>query len=70
MSRATFRERLRYWFDNTMSRGTVALIGWLALVSLGLILMVTLLSLWLTPCRGGEEPRRHGHDVDGPDARR
>ncbi|MDP9864757.1 MULTISPECIES: CASTOR/POLLUX-related putative ion channel [Streptosporangium] len=49
MSRATFRERVRYWFDNTMSRGAVALIGWLALISLGLILLVTLLSLWLTP---------------------
>ncbi|MFF5207909.1 potassium transporter TrkA [Streptosporangium sp. NPDC000396] len=49
MSRATFRERTRYWFDNTMSRGTVALIGWLALISMGLILLVTALSLWLTP---------------------
>jgi Trk K+ transport system NAD-binding subunit len=49
MSRATFQERVKYWFDNTMSRGTVALIGWLALISLGLILLVTLLSLWLTP---------------------
>ncbi|MEV7007289.1 potassium transporter TrkA [Streptosporangium sp. NPDC051022] len=49
MSKPTFRERSRYWFDNTMSRGTVALIGWLALISLGLILLVTLLSLWLTP---------------------
>ncbi|MEV8630631.1 potassium transporter TrkA [Streptosporangium sp. NPDC051023] len=49
MSRPTLRERLRYWFDNTMSRGTVALIGWLALISLGLILLVATLSLWLTP---------------------
>ncbi|MFD0890463.1 potassium transporter TrkA, partial [Streptosporangium algeriense] len=49
MSRPKVRERLRYWFDNTMSRGTVALIGWLALISLGLILLVSLLSLWLTP---------------------
>lgn len=49
MSRPTVRERLRYWFDNTMSRGTVALIGWLALISMGLILLVSMLSLWLTP---------------------
>ncbi|MER5418872.1 CASTOR/POLLUX-related putative ion channel [Streptosporangium roseum] len=49
MSRATFRERVRYWFDNTMSRGTAALIGWLALISFGLILLVTVLSMWLTP---------------------
>ncbi|MDP9848575.1 CASTOR/POLLUX-related putative ion channel [Streptosporangium lutulentum] len=57
MSRATFRERVRYWFDNTMSRGTAALIGWLALISLGLILLVTLLSLWLTPA---EAEKNHG----------
>ncbi|WP_327092320.1 potassium transporter TrkA [Nonomuraea sp. NBC_01738] len=35
------RERLRYWFDNTMSKGTPALIGWLAVVSLALILVAT-----------------------------
>ncbi|GII54777.1 lipoprotein [Planotetraspora thailandica] len=49
MSRATVRERLRYWFDNTMAKGTGALIGWLALVSLGLIVAVSALVLWLTP---------------------
>ncbi|GAA2872927.1 lipoprotein [Streptosporangium fragile] len=54
MPRATFRERLRYWFDNTMSRGTAALIGWLALISLGLIVVVTLLSLWLTPAEAAK----------------
>ena len=26
----TWRDRLRYAFDNTMSRGTPALVGWLA----------------------------------------
>jgi voltage-gated potassium channel Kch len=35
------RTRLRYWFDNTMSRGTVSLIGWLAVVTLLLIVTVT-----------------------------
>jgi voltage-gated potassium channel Kch len=39
--KAQLRQRLRYWFDNTMSRGTVSLIGWLALVSFVLILTVT-----------------------------
>ncbi|GAA0941408.1 CASTOR/POLLUX-related putative ion channel [Nonomuraea longicatena] len=52
MSRATFRERARYWFDNTMSKGTASLIGLLALVSVGLILATTVLTLWLAP----EEP--------------
>ncbi|HEU4884025.1 MAG TPA: hypothetical protein VFT45_17320, partial [Longimicrobium sp.] len=30
-------DRLRYWFDNTMSRGPVALIAWLFLASVLLI---------------------------------
>jgi voltage-gated potassium channel Kch len=33
--------RLRYWFDNTMSKGTTSLIGWLAFASLVLIVTVT-----------------------------
>ncbi len=35
------RRRLRYWFDNTMSRGTTSLVGWLAFASLLLIVSVT-----------------------------
>ena len=34
---------MRYWFDNTMSRGTIALIGWLAVVSLIMIIVVSLI---------------------------
>ncbi|GAA4080647.1 CASTOR/POLLUX-related putative ion channel [Nonomuraea soli] len=49
MSRATFRQRARYWFDNTMAKGTAALVGWLALVSVGLVVVMGLLVLWLTP---------------------
>jgi voltage-gated potassium channel Kch len=33
--------RLRYWFDNTLSRGTSALVGWLALASAALIVVIT-----------------------------
>ncbi|GAA2686068.1 lipoprotein [Nonomuraea recticatena] len=44
----SLRERMRYWFDNTMSRGTASLIGWLALVSVGLVLVVAGLTAWLT----------------------
>ncbi|MEV7011415.1 potassium transporter TrkA [Streptosporangium sp. NPDC051022] len=39
--RARFRDRLRYWFDSTMDRGTPALIGWLTLASVLLIVTVT-----------------------------
>jgi ion channel POLLUX/CASTOR len=41
------RQRFRYWFDNTMSRGTPALIGWLALISFALIGVFTVILLVL-----------------------
>jgi ion channel POLLUX/CASTOR len=37
-----FRQRARYWFDNTMSRGTIGLIGWLAIASAVLIVTITI----------------------------
>nr|WP_316654005.1 NAD-binding protein [uncultured Gellertiella sp.] len=37
---AKYKEKLRYEFDKTMSAGTAALIGWLALVSLTIILII------------------------------
>ncbi len=39
MRRFSWKERFRYAFDNTFSRGPAALIAWLGLVSLGLILV-------------------------------
>ena len=47
MSEFSFRDRLRYAFDNTMSRGTPALVFWLAMITLGLIVAHTLLLLAL-----------------------
>src|SRR6266705_905926 len=44
-----WRERARYWFDSTMSRGTPALIGWLGLASTLLVLVVSVLVIWLVP---------------------
>jgi voltage-gated potassium channel Kch len=40
--KVTLADRLRYRFDNTISKGAVALIGWLALILLALILASTL----------------------------
>lgn len=37
MKTPTFRQRFQYWFDNFMSRGTVALIGGLGVISLVII---------------------------------
>lgn len=42
MRKATFAEQLRYRFDNSMSRGPAAMIGWLFLLSAFLILVVSL----------------------------
>ncbi|HEX2314003.1 MAG TPA: potassium transporter TrkA [Thermomonospora sp.] len=44
-----WRDRFRYWFDNTMSRGTSALIGWLGLASGALILTVATLAVLIAP---------------------
>jgi len=41
------RDRLRYRFENTLSRGTVAIIGWLAVISL-LIVLIAASVLWLS----------------------
>src|SRR5687768_61174 len=36
---AGLRDRLRYRFENTLSRGPIAIIGWLALLSAGIVLL-------------------------------
>ncbi|WP_435971544.1 CASTOR/POLLUX-related putative ion channel [Streptomyces sp. Qhu_M48] len=38
--------RLRYWFDTTLTRGTPALVGWLALACLALVVPVSALLVW------------------------
>jgi voltage-gated potassium channel Kch len=43
------RKRLRYWFDNTMSRGTPALIVWLAAVTGVMILIGGLFLILVAP---------------------
>jgi voltage-gated potassium channel Kch len=49
VARTTWRDRLRFWFDSTMDRGTPALIGWLGLASLILIVVVSGLAVLLAP---------------------
>ena len=43
MRRITFADRLRYWFDNTISMGAVALICWLFVLVAALVLTSSLL---------------------------
>lgn len=46
MNKPSLTDRLRYAFDNIMSKGTVAMIGWLALVTAIVTLLVSLI-VWL-----------------------
>ncbi len=50
----TLRQKARYAFDNTMARGTPALVGWLAAVALAMIVLFTIIVLisGLGPKRG------------------
>jgi hypothetical protein len=41
----SFAERLRYRFDNTLARGTVALIAWLALATVILVVAAVAIDL-------------------------
>ena len=47
MIKPTFKDRFRYFFDNTLSKGTVALIGWLAVV-MCLLIILTSIVIWVT----------------------
>jgi ion channel POLLUX/CASTOR len=57
-ARPTLEQRLRYAFDNTMARGTPALVGWLALATLALIAFFSAIVLigHLAPLNGGHRP--------------
>ncbi|MGC4955131.1 CASTOR/POLLUX-related putative ion channel [Actinomadura citrea] len=57
MTRVTRRDRVRYWFDRTMSKGTPALIGWLGLASGALVLVVATAAVVIAPA----DSRSNGH---------
>lgn len=40
---STFSQRFRYFFDNTLSRGTISIISWLAVLSFILVLLFALI---------------------------
>lgn len=46
MGKVSWQDRLRYKFDNTLSGGSAAVIGWLAALSVAVILTISLL-VWL-----------------------
>jgi len=43
----TLRERLKYRFDNALSKGPLVLIGWLAVATITLVILATLLALMI-----------------------
>lgn len=49
MPKFTLRQRARYWFDNTMSKGAPALIAWLALATLALIVVGAVVTIVVAP---------------------
>jgi voltage-gated potassium channel Kch len=48
----TLRDRLNYWFDNVMSRGTIALIIWLIIATFTMLLVIALLAHLTTDGQG------------------
>ena len=59
-SNPTLRQRLRYRFDNTMSKGTPALVAWLGLATLGLVLIFAVLVVVTQIGPVGDEGERPG----------
>lgn len=60
MRQFTLAQRLRYKFDNTMSKGPIALIGWLAALSALLILSTSLFVWLLAPLKEAPLPEGPG----------
>ena len=69
MPRIGFTDRLRYAFDNSMSRGAVALIGYLGLASVGLIAFFALVVVLFNIAPAGRRSAElHGSGLAEPDA--
>ncbi|MFC9941426.1 NAD-binding lipoprotein [Streptomyces pratensis] len=44
--RASLNEQVRYWFDNTLTGGVAALIGWLAVACLAIVVPLSAVLVW------------------------
>ncbi|MEV5321793.1 NAD-binding lipoprotein [Streptomyces sp. NPDC052687] len=47
--RTPLGDRLRYWFDSTLTRGAPALVGWLALLCLAVVVPASAVLVWTDP---------------------
>lgn len=43
MRKFTLKDRLSYWFDNSLSKGMVSIIAWLAIISLIIVLLASVI---------------------------
>lgn len=56
MSSVTWRERFRYWFDNTMAKGPIAMMAWLFLISMAIIVVIAFL-VWVAGVAPTDDPK-------------
>ncbi|MEU1072794.1 MULTISPECIES: NAD-binding lipoprotein [unclassified Streptomyces] len=47
--RTRLAERARYWFDSTLTRGAVALVGWMAVLCLAIVVPASAVMVWTDP---------------------
>ncbi|CAL9668249.1 hypothetical protein SUDANB105_07356 [Streptomyces sp. enrichment culture] len=47
--RTPLGDRVRYWFDSTLTRGAPALVGWLALLCLAVVVPASTILVWTDP---------------------
>ncbi len=45
MKKANWKQRLSYWLDNQLARGTLALIGWLGVIAFLIVMLATAAAL-------------------------
>lgn len=58
MKTFTLRQRLRYAFDNTLSKGTPALIAWLAILTIAFLAVASLILVILHAVPAGEDAKQ------------
>ncbi|MFZ5637569.1 MAG: CASTOR/POLLUX-related putative ion channel [Pseudomonadota bacterium] len=63
--RTTWRDTLRYRFENTLSRGPIALIGWLAILSLAIVLIAATLATALGVQTDPADPGSRMNFIEG-----
>jgi voltage-gated potassium channel Kch len=61
----TWRDRLRYRFENTLSKGPIAIIGWLALVSAAIVVVAAVVLALLGIGMDPTDPRSHLDLLEG-----